>query len=79
MGTPASSGDRRLADSMSNEEVHKQQAVLSQLKELPIKSMNATLLVAPLLDHGQYVTRYASAWLLARHNAANHPSQGLQC
>ena len=65
MGTPPSSGDRGLADSMSNEEVHEQQAVLSQLKEVPIKSMNASLLMAPLLDHGQYVRGCAIAWLLA--------------
>lgn len=56
-GTPAATGDRRHADSMSNKEVHEQQAVLNQLKEVPIKSMNASLLVAPLLDHGQYVRR----------------------
>ena len=79
MGTPASSGDRRQADSTSNEEVHEQQAVLSQLKEVPIKSMNASLLVAPLLDHGQSFRGCAIAWLLVRHDAAHHPSQGMQC
>ena len=64
---------------MSNEEVHEQQAVLSQLKEAPIKSMSASLLVAPLLDHGQYLRGCAIAWLLVRHNAANQLSQGMQC
>lgn len=76
-GTPASSGDWRHADSVLSEEVHEQQAVtsqqavLSQLKEVPIKSMNASLLVAPLLDHGNCVGAGAIAWLLAHHNAAN--------
>ena len=54
--SPASSGDRAQAASMRAEEVHAQQAVLNQLKEVPVKSMTPSLLVAPLLDHGEGAT-----------------------
>lgn len=40
------------------EEQHAEQAVLNQLKEVPLKPVNAGLLVAPLLDHGK--PRYCS-------------------
>lgn len=53
-GSPPFPGDSRHAGSLNNEELHEQQAVLNQLKEVPIKSMNASLLVAPLLDCGEH-------------------------
>lgn len=50
--SPASTEDRAQAASMRAEGMHAQQAVLNQLKEVPIKTMTPSLLVAPLLDHG---------------------------
>lgn len=47
-----SPGSRKQKTSVQAEQLHQQQAVLNQLKELPVKSMNASLLVSPLLDHG---------------------------
>ena len=47
-----SSGSRKQKASIQAEQVYQQQAVLKQLKELPVKSMNASLLVRPLVDHG---------------------------
>lgn len=73
-GSPASSGDRRHADSVVNEEMHEQQAVLNQLKEVPIKSMNASLLVVPLLDHGEHILRFSrclSACQAGKQNLRN--------
>lgn len=55
-GSSASASDRRQAASVRAEELHEQQALLNQLKEVPVKGMNASLLVAPLLDHGEDAT-----------------------
>ena len=52
-GNPVSPDGGRHARSERAEELHAQQAVLNQLKEVPIKSMNASLLVTPLLDYGK--------------------------
>ncbi len=54
-GTSSGSAGRgkRQAASARAEEMHEQQALLNQLKEVPVKGMNASLLVAPLLDHGE--------------------------
>ena len=53
--SPGNSGSmsNREAASIRAEEAHRQQALLNQLKEVPVKGMNASLLVAPLLDHGR--------------------------
>lgn len=67
-GSPSSpghtrdAGDSRHARSLHSEDLHEQQAVLNQLKEVPIKSMSASLLVAPLLDFGKaHFRAYAGA------------------
>lgn len=57
-GSSASASDRRQAASVRAEELHEQQALLNQLKEVPVKGMNASLLVAPLLDHGEAATHF---------------------
>ena len=50
LGSPASS--QKQAVGSKAEAQHAQQAVLNQLKEVPVKPVNAALLVEPLLDHG---------------------------
>lgn len=50
LGSPASS--QKQAVGSKAEAQHAQQAVLNQLKEVPVKAVNAALLVEPLLDHG---------------------------
>ena len=52
-GSSTPGNDRRQAESTRAEHLHEQQAVLNQLKEVPVKGMHAFLLVAPLLDHGE--------------------------
>ncbi|DBB04473.1 TPA: hypothetical protein ACH3X1_012573 [Trebouxia sp. C0004] len=51
-GSSTPGSDRTEAESTRARKSHEQQAVLNQLKEVPVKGMHAFLLVAPLLDHG---------------------------
>ena len=55
-----SGSGRRQAGSTKAEELHEQQALLNQLKEVPVKGMNASLLVAPLMDHGRVLVHCQS-------------------
>jgi len=57
-GSSTSGSDRRQAESTRAENLHEQQAVLNQLKEVPVKGMHALLLVAPVLDHGESRAHY---------------------
>ena len=50
LGSPASS--QKQVPGSKAEAQHAQQAILNQLKEVPVKPVNAALLVEPLLDHG---------------------------
>ena len=54
LSSPSSSLRQKQAEGGCRaEEQHAEQAVLNQLKEVPVKPVNAALLVEPLLDHGR--------------------------
>lgn len=55
MAMQLSSSSSKQAAGGKAEEQHAEQAVLNQLKEVPVKAVNALLLVEPLLDHGKLV------------------------
>lgn len=59
LSSPSSSLSQRQAEGgRRGEEQHAEQALLNQLKEVPVKPVNAALLVEPLLDHGRRLLLY---------------------
>ncbi|DBA73872.1 TPA: hypothetical protein ACH3X2_009526 [Trebouxia sp. C0005] len=73
--TPGSS--RQQAESTRAKNLHEQQAVLNQLKEVPVKGMHAFLLVGPFLDHGVMDGQILTSSAIMRLDATQPFSHGI--